>query len=272
MKARAYNGHYVHYIQEGNGPPVIMIHGVAGSHHHWKYLRPELATAGFQVFALDLLGHGKSEKPECNGTGYHIEAIYAHLANWISHLELKQPPILIGHSMGAYLMLLYAIRNPGKVRGMVLVSPFYNPKQLSGLLRLSLRGERLSTKVLRVAPAWTISSAMALTKLKGEQLSRADRKQLALDFKRSDPRVITFPKTTQDLSPYLKRIKERVLVVWGKSDLTLSPKSYPALVDALPNALACPLPGGHNIHLTHPAFNQHIIQFANQLFVRQTEA
>ena len=266
MSTKALQGLHVNYVTEGSGPPVIFVHGVGGSLRHWDYIFPEVVTHKYEAFALDLLGHGESAKPDSNGKGYHVDAIYAHMANWISRLDLHTSPILVGHAMGAYLILTYALRNPGKVRGMVLVSPFFSPNQLSLAMRLPILQPHLSTKILTMAPKWTVSSAFALTRRGGDHFSKEIRQRLADDVKRSDPTVITFARTTRDLTPHLQRIKTRTIVIWGENDPFFDPALYPKLVDVIPNAAQCPLPGSHNLHLTNSRiFNNQVLKFLDQL-------
>jgi pimeloyl-ACP methyl ester carboxylesterase len=266
MATKALQGLHVNFITEGNGPPVILVHGAGGSLHHWDYLFPELVAHKYDAYALDLLGHGESAKPDSNGSGYHIDAIYAHLANWISMLDLHTAPILIGHAMGAYLVLTYALRNPGKVRGIVLVSPYFSPDQLSLPMRFPMIRPHLSTKILTMAPKWTISSIFGLTKRSGDQFSKEVRARLTDDVKRSDPAVITFARTTHDLTSHVKRIRVRTIVIWGKNDPVFAPNYYPQLIDSIPNAVSCPLPGSHNLHLTnYRLFNNQVLKFLDQL-------
>ena len=66
------------FIVKGEGPPVVLIHGLAASLHDWDCLAPELAEAGYQAFALDLLGHGDTIKPT-KASDYHIKVVYRHL-------------------------------------------------------------------------------------------------------------------------------------------------------------------------------------------------
>lgn len=265
MPVRALQGLHVNYITEGNGPPVILVHGAGGSLHQWDYLFSELVAEKYAVYALDLLGHGESAKPANHGVGYHIDAIYAHLANWISRLDLHTAPILIGHAMGAYLTLTYAMRNPGKIRGMVLVSPYYSPAQLSLPLRLPIFQPQLSTKILTLAPKWSLSSAFSFTQ-RGGVLTKEMRERLVDDLKRTDPNVITFAKTTQDLTPHLNRIRTRTTIIWGEHDLMFHPHLYPTLVNSIPNAVGCPMAGSHNLHLTNARiFNNQVLKFLDQL-------
>ena len=78
----------VNYVQQGTGSPVILVHGLAASLHDWDALLPELASAGYAAYALDLLGHGESFKPLAR-TEYTVESVFAHF--WQFH---KLPPFI----------------------------------------------------------------------------------------------------------------------------------------------------------------------------------
>lgn len=265
MPVKTLQGLHVNYITEGNGPPVILVHGAGGSLHHWDYLYPELVAEKYATYALDLLGHGESAKPVNQASGYHIDAIYAHLANWISRLDLHTAPILIGHAMGAYLSLIYAMRNPGKVRGMVLVSPYYTPAQLNLLLRFPTLQPQLSTKMLTMVPRWALASAFSFGE-RSDLFTKDIRERLVDDLKRSDPNVITIAKTTHDLTPHLKRLRSRAIIIWGEQDHYFRPHQYSTLVETIPNATGTTLPGSHNLHLTnYRIFNNQVLKFLDQL-------
>jgi pimeloyl-ACP methyl ester carboxylesterase len=100
-------------------------------------LMPELVSAGYRCYAPDLLGHGESAKPDTSQQ-YHIEIFYNYLETWFDSQQIKQPAIFIGHSMGGYLSLLFSLRRPELVRGLVLVDPLFSPSQfppLTGILK-----------------------------------------------------------------------------------------------------------------------------------------
>jgi pimeloyl-ACP methyl ester carboxylesterase len=58
--------HRIQYVEMGQGTPLLLLHGFGASIGHWKKNIPVLAAAGYQVFALDLLGFGASDKPALN--------------------------------------------------------------------------------------------------------------------------------------------------------------------------------------------------------------
>jgi pimeloyl-ACP methyl ester carboxylesterase len=133
--------HPINYVCQGDGPPVILVHGIAASLSDWEFLSPELSSAGYCSYALDLLGHGESPKPD-HDEHYHFLSLYQHLYDWIEGLQLKAPPVLIGHSLGGFLCLNYALERPMSLQGLVLINPFYSRQQLSPALRPALVNQK----------------------------------------------------------------------------------------------------------------------------------
>lgn len=261
-----------HSIQKGEGAPVLLLHGMAASLHDWDELIPALAAHGYAAYALDLLGHGKSGKPDSRT--YKIEWLFDHFAGWIDSLGLTQTPILVGHSLGGYLALEYARRFPARTRGLVLSNPYYRINQLSALLRLSYLHPALNGIVVEHTPKWMFrmiidatSIAMRRTGGSVHSLSEKVRHQTVLDYKRTAPGMYNIPNTVTDLSPYLPSITVPALVIWGDHDLTLAPDSFSQLVSALPHAESKIIHGaGHVAHQSDPLeYNQMILDFLKSL-------
>lgn len=113
-----WRGHRIAWIQDGSPEApraVVLIHGFGANIHHWRHNRPVLAQEA-EVFALDLLGFGSSEKPPSNlegepelpGTVRYCFALWAELvADFIdSHLDPTQRPYhLVGNSIGGVVAL-----------------------------------------------------------------------------------------------------------------------------------------------------------------------
>ncbi|MCG1005640.1 alpha/beta fold hydrolase [Halorubrum lacusprofundi] len=106
------------YYRTGDGPPVLMAHGMYDSGRRWVPLGSDLA-ADYDVIAYDARGHGHSDAPE---TGYDIETRVADLVAVVNGLDLTDP-ILIGHSMGAATAAWAAADHPDLPRGLVLEEP-----------------------------------------------------------------------------------------------------------------------------------------------------
>ena len=104
-------------LRWGRGPRHgVALHGITASGASWEPVAEALPTE-WSLFAVDLRGRGHSaDLPGPYGFGRHIEDVLAAVA----HLRLEQP-VLAGHSLGAYLALLTADREPGTFGGLLLI-------------------------------------------------------------------------------------------------------------------------------------------------------
>lgn len=106
------------YYRTGDGPPLVMAHGMYNNGRRWVPLGSDLAD-DYDVIAYDARGHGRSDAPE---TGYDIETRVADLVGVVNGLDLTDP-ILVGHSMGAATAAWAAADHPDLPRGLVLEDP-----------------------------------------------------------------------------------------------------------------------------------------------------
>jgi pimeloyl-ACP methyl ester carboxylesterase len=105
----------LHLVRSGEGPPVVLIHGVAGSHLVWDRLVPHLERH-YTAIRMDLMGYGSSPMLAAACTPEaHVEAIRDTLAR----AGISPPYALVGLSMGANLALTYAARWPEEVGDLV---------------------------------------------------------------------------------------------------------------------------------------------------------
>ena len=110
-----------HYLQAGDGAPVVLIHGAgpgASAQSGWRDTIPALAEH-FRVYALDTLGFGHTDKPA--GIVYSDQASVDHLAGFIDALCLDEV-CLCGNSRGAYIAAKYLLDHPGRVRAALMIS------------------------------------------------------------------------------------------------------------------------------------------------------
>lgn len=246
------NEFHANDISLGRGQPVILIHGMAASLYDWTEIAPSLAANGYSAYALDLLGHGDSAKPN-DPQVYQVEALYDHFREWVNSHDIDSPPILVGHSLGGYLSLVHSLRHPEQVRGLVLINPYYKAQQLSLLLRLVRRRPALSEKAMRVTPHWMIRAVMGWNPEAMTNFSAKARQQIVADYKRASPHFVYITHEMPDLSDQLAQVSLPVLVIWGERDQTLHPASFPQLVQALPNAFGYPIQSaGHQPHISSP--------------------
>lgn len=264
----------VNYIQQGLGAPVILTHGLAASLHDWDELLPVLAENGYAGYALDLLGHGESEKP-ADYHRYAFDGVFEHFSAWIDALSLADSLILVGHSLGGGLCLQYALKYPGRVRALILVNPFYDLRQLSPFLRFAFRRQLINTALIDRTPYRLFRLAVDLTSFnlyighrEPHVLPEHVRYQTALDYKRSSSGIYNIPRTLPNLTAALERVTQPTLLLWGSRDQTLNADSFPRLLGLLPNIVAshafpvC----GHVPHQCHPRqFNPRALEFIRSL-------
>ncbi|MEU8071413.1 alpha/beta hydrolase [Micromonospora sp. NPDC048169] len=106
----------------GDGPPVVLVHGLAVSHRYLTPLAVALAPRR-QVYVPDLPGFGLTERP---GTAYDVDGHMAFLVDWLAAYRLG-PVCLLGHSFGAEVAAALAARHPGLVSALVLAGPTCDP-------------------------------------------------------------------------------------------------------------------------------------------------
>jgi 2-hydroxy-6-oxo-6-(2'-aminophenyl)hexa-2,4-dienoate hydrolase len=111
-----------HYLEAGQGEPVVLVHGGgagADSYGNWRTVMPILAEH-FHVVAVDMVGFGRTDKPAQAGFVYSQEARNRHLADFLDALALG-PATLIGNSMGGATSIGVAVARPELVKRLVLM-------------------------------------------------------------------------------------------------------------------------------------------------------
>jgi len=105
----------LHYLEAGQGPPVVLLHGLGGDGSRWGPNIGPLAK-DFHVFALDQIGFGQSDKPLAN---YHTGMLSEFLAEFLKAVGVPKAS-LVGNSMGAGVALYMAVHYPQMVDKIVL--------------------------------------------------------------------------------------------------------------------------------------------------------
>lgn len=115
-----------YYRTGGEKPPVILVHGLAEYGLGWGRF-PVFIEPSYDVTALDLRGHGMSDKPE---KGYTAFDMSADIFWTIKMLNLVRP-VVIGHSLGASVVAQFALQNPKLVSGIILIDPPWRSETVS---------------------------------------------------------------------------------------------------------------------------------------------
>lgn len=131
-----WQGHTICYTVQGHGRPLLLIHGFGASIGHWRNNIPAIANAGYQVYALDLLGFGASDKPALD---YSLEVWKDLLTDfWAEHIQ--RPTVFVGNSIGGLLTLMLLANHPETSAGGVLLNCAgglnHRPDELNPILGL----------------------------------------------------------------------------------------------------------------------------------------
>ena len=120
---RLRSGLKVRVVERGDAtdPPLLLIHGWGCTAYVFRRNFAAIAEAGFRVIAVDLKGHGLSDKPTA-ADEYTIDSLVEHLREILDALELERPA-LAGHSLGGALIYHFAGRYKERVRCLGLLSP-----------------------------------------------------------------------------------------------------------------------------------------------------
>ena len=128
----AVDGINTHYVEAGAGQPLLLIHGLGASVLTWRDNIGPLAES-FRVIALDLPGHGNSDKPDID---YAAPTIVRLIARFVEAIGIEKTAI-VGNSVGGALGLMVALAYPDLVSGLVLVGSAGLGKEISTYVKLA---------------------------------------------------------------------------------------------------------------------------------------
>ncbi|WP_438982951.1 alpha/beta fold hydrolase [Vulcanococcus sp.] len=152
-----YQGHPIHSLSrspqtEQAGPAILLVHGFGASTDHWRFNIPALAEH-YEVHALDLLGFGRSAKPE--GPRYGGALWRDQLVAYVQE-RIGRPTVLVGNSLGGYAALAAGAALGDQCAGVVLLNaagPFSDeqgePKGWGAIARRTIGGALLKSPILQ---------------------------------------------------------------------------------------------------------------------------
>lgn len=258
-----WQGHRIQYTVMGTGQPLVLVHGFGASIGHWRKNIPVLATGGYRVFALDLLGFGGSDKPPLDYTVELWEQLLKDF--WTAHIQ--EPTVFVGNSIGALLSLMVVADHPEISAGGVLINCAgglsHRPHELNPPLRLvmgtfnRLVSSRLTGSVLFNLVRQKAQIRRTLLQVYRNPEAVTDELVDILYAPSCDPgaqqvfaSILSAPPgpTPAELLP---KVKRPLLVIWGADDpwtpisgakiFELSRESgQPIQINPIPNAGHCP--------------------------------
>jgi pimeloyl-ACP methyl ester carboxylesterase len=266
------DGRAVNAIDLGEGPVVVLVHGLGGNWQNWLEVIPALVDAGHRAIALDLPGFGHSDMPReaisIPGYALAIDAV-------VDALGVVGPVAVAGNSMGGFIAAELAISRPQRVERLVLVSAaaLWNEQARARPLVAASKVTRFYAPL--IVSGWEIIAR--LPRLRNEALKSAGIR---------DPARISPPLAYELLSGagkpgfidalqalYDYRIRDRLpeiacptLVVWGADDPLVPLRHAFEYEDLIPDARATVFPRtGHAPMLEQPErFNAALLSFLHE--------
>lgn len=246
-----WRGETIHYVDEGRGPALVLLHGLGGNAENWLLQRRHF-SATHRVLSLDLPGHGLSSGRSIAFADYP-DAIRAML----DHAGIARAT-LCGLSKGSRAGLGFAVRYPERVSGMVIVNAFLHLEPEDRAQRLALYdllleqdGPRLwADRLLHLMgvehhPAIVRGFRRSLARIEPEHIRRIFREQIDWDQR-----------------PDLSRVGCPVLVVRGERDGFIPAYCVDETLAGLADGALAVLATGHLPYLERPdAFNRTVSEF-----------
>lgn len=209
-----------HYLVGGDGPPVILIHGVGAGVFDWKFTVAPLSEH-HRVYALDMVGYGHSDKPK---TKYTLDYYIDFLEHFMDALQLNRAS-LVGQCFGGGTALGLSIKSPDRIEKLILVNsaslgkeirpgviiglPFFLLKLFSRPSRRSVRwGWKASVHNSRFITDEMVEEAYQLRNMPGATYARASTYKN--NFGIGGQRNFFLDK--------LPRITVPTLIIWGRED------------------------------------------------------
>ena len=220
MSAIMIEGQLIHYETLGRGKPILFLHGWLGSWRYWVPVMQEISDR-YRAYALDFWGFGDSSK----NSRYAIDDYVQLIDHFITKLSLNKL-VIVGHALGAVVMLRYAISHPERLDKLLAINlPFHQRCINQRLLRAPLH------------PLWS--------KLpRGQSLPEA----VLAEVGKEDARVISqsiVSLAQVDLSADVAEIghknSAKLLFIYGGNDHIVKPPTLDRLNDCWPNIRAISL-------------------------------
>ncbi|MFD4871912.1 alpha/beta fold hydrolase [Streptomyces sp. NPDC058420] len=221
LQYRVVHGYRRAFRMAGEGPVLVLIHGIGDSSATWTDLIPDLART-HTVIAPDLLGHGASDKPRAD---YSVAAYANGVRDLLTTLGIESATLL-GHSLGGGVAMQFAYQFPERTERLVLVSAGGVGREVNPVLRLvTLPGAHLALSALRL-PGMRLQVGLTVGLMR----------LLDTDLGRDAPELLTLVDALPDETARNAFIRTlRAVVDWRGQVVTMLDRCY--LTEGMPTML-----------------------------------
>jgi pimeloyl-ACP methyl ester carboxylesterase len=255
-------GARLHVVERGEGPSILMVHGLAGQLGDFTYAVVDLLAPQYRVVAVDRPGSGYSVRAPGASAGLSAQA--DAMAALIDALKLGRP-LVVGHSFGAAVALALAQRHPERVAGLALAAPLTHSVDC---VPAPFRGLQIEWPWLRALVGWTLATPANLLGRGAVLRFVFAPEDVPTDFDTRGGNLLGLRPSSyiaastdmvaarEDLPAMTRRygaMKLPVSVLFGRGDRILSPRDQgEALAAAIPGAELTLNEGGHMLPITAP--------------------
>lgn len=148
----------IHFVDRGEGPPIVLIHGLAGVLQNFTHSLVDRLARRFRVIALDRPGAGYSVRRR--GASSSLSAQAAAISSFIRALEIE-PPLIVGHSLGGAIALALALDDPTLPRALALIAPLTQPERRPPK---PFRTLEIDSPMLRALVATTVAVPLSIVR------------------------------------------------------------------------------------------------------------
>jgi haloalkane dehalogenase len=136
-------GHAMAYVDEGSGPPVVLVHGNPTWSFYYRSLLAALPPLGLRVLAPDHIGMGRSDKPSAQDYPHTLSRRVADFGEWLNGLDLTEPVSLVVHDWGGAIALSWAVDHADSIDKLVILNTGFFPLPVGKALPWMLKTARL---------------------------------------------------------------------------------------------------------------------------------
>lgn len=262
----------IYVVESGEGPTIVLSHGVTLSVRTWFHQLELLPKDGFRVIAYDHRGHGQSVLGEA---GHSLENLAEDINTVLTRLDIHDA-VFVGHSMGGVAVQAFIDKYPDvakeRLRGIVLLSTISRAPLGSRSTRTKARLERVFKQVPDTTPLWKSRNLGFMLARLGfgtdpqpshVELVRQMMQTCASETRLQAPRVLV----GLDLDDELARITIPTLVIGGLADVITPPGEARKMAKLIPNARLELLEGGGHLLMLERAeeVNKLIADFAREV-------
>ena len=256
------NGVRLHYIERGEGPPVVLLHGnVVTAEDFISSEVLDLIAKRHRVIAFDRPGFGYSDRP--HGSAWSAGTQADLIRDAFADLGINRP-IVLGHSWGAAVALALGLNHPEAVRGLVLLSGYYYPTLRADVLFSALTAIPILGDLLRYSVSPFIGKLMLPLLLKGMFAPLPVPARFTKSFPRDMPvRPGQIRAQSQDgvaMIPVALSMRHRykelsmpIVIMAGAKDRVVKDSQAVRLHEEIPHSILRLIPGvGHMVHYAVP--------------------